>query len=387
MGGWGTFRPVIEPFQIDIPQADLDDLSERLSRTRLGKPGAGEPWESGVDYGYLSDLVEYWQDGYDWRSQETWLNGYEHLMVTVGAQQIHAVRIIADRDRYPEAMPIVVSHGWPYSFLEFLEFGSFLADPLAHGGNDGDAFDVVIPSLPGFGFSPVLVDGPFIEKEVASRWHRMMTEEFGYERYATYGEDVGTTVSDWIGALYPESVIGLFATHAAFPPQERSSDLTVAESQFREWLGQKWATGRGYSQIQATRPDTLAVGLDDSPAGLLAWLLEKFHEWSGPDFDESWSRDDILTTVSLYWFTHTIGTSFLPYYHGRTHDLPVPMVEVPVGVAVQWGERGFPREYAERTYTDVRVWSELPRGGHFTAKQTPDLVATAMRDFFAPLRP
>lgn len=373
---------VIEQFRIAIPQRDLDDLAERLVRTRLPKPAAGEPWESGVDYSYLSGLVHYWRDGFGWRAQERRLNEYEHLMVTVGAQEIHAVRVTADRKRYPDPIPIILSHGWPYSFLEFIEFAGRLADPMAHG-SDGPAFDVIIPSLPGYGFSPVLSEGAFTDKEVAALWHRMMTDEFGYERFATYGEDVGTTVSDWIGALYPESVVGLFATHAAFPPEERMNDLGPAEEEFREWLRVKWETARGYSEIQSTRPDTLAVGLNDSPAGLLAWLLEKFHEWSGPDFEVAWTRDEILTTVSLYWFTQTIGTSFLPYYHGRIHDEALPMVDVPVGVAVQWGERGFPREYAERTYTDVRMWTDLPRGGHFTAKQTPDLVAGAMRAFFA----
>jgi len=375
---------VIEPFRIAILQPDLDDLAERLVRTRLPKPAADEPWQSGVDYRYLSELVEYWRDGFDWRAQERRLNEHGHHVVTVGVQNVHVVRVTANRDRYPNAIPIVLSHGWPYSFLEFIEFADHLADPVTHGG-DGTAFDVIIPSLPGYGFSPALSDGPFTEKEVAILWHRMMTAEFGYERYATYGEDVGTTVSDWIGALYPESVIGLFATHAAFPPDERMNDLSPAEKEFREWLRVKWETARGYSEIQSTRPDTLAVGLNDSPAGLLAWLLEKFHEWSGPDFEEAWTRDEILTTVSLYWFTQTIGSSFLPYYHGRAHSAALPLVDVPVGVAVQRGERGFPREYAERTYTDVRMWTELPRGGHFTAKQTPDLVAGAMRDFFASL--
>jgi hypothetical protein len=181
----------------------------------------------------------------------------------------------------------------------------------------------------------------------------------------------------------PDSIVGLFSTHAAFPPEDRSGELTEAEESFRSWLAEKWRTGRAYSEIQSTRPDTLAIGLNDSPAGLLGWILEKFHEWSGPDFEEAWSDDDILTTVSLYWFTSTIGTSFLPYYQGRRHDKQLPLVPVPVGVAVQWGERGFPREYAERTYTDLRFWTDLPRGGHFTAKQTPDLVARAMREFFA----
>ncbi|MGH3649910.1 MAG: epoxide hydrolase family protein, partial [Acidimicrobiia bacterium] len=220
---------------------------------------------------------------------------------------------------------------------------------------------------------------------VARLWHRLMTDVLGYQRYATYGEDVGATVSDWIGALFPETVVGLFATHAAFPPEERSHDLSEDEERFRSWLAEQWKDGSGYSLIQATRPDTLAVALGDSPAGLLAWLLEKFREWSGPGFEEHWSHDDILTTVSLYWFTGTIGTSFLPYHHGRHHDKPVPMVDVPVGVAIQWGERGFPRVYAERTYTDIRMWTDLPRGGHFTAKQSPDLVARSMWELFRSL--
>ena len=151
-----------------------------------------------------------------------------------------------------------------------------------------------------------------------------------------------------------------------------------------DWLADEWKTGRGYSEIQSTRPDTLAVALNDSPVGLLAWIVEKLREWSGPDFEQSWSRDDILTTTSLYWFTKTIGTSFLPYYHDK-HEPTLPMVSVPVGVSVQWRERGFPRHYAERTYTDIRVWRELPSGGHFTAKQSPELVAADIRAFFASL--
>ena len=299
---------------------------------------------------------------------------------------MHFVHLQADRDRYSNVIPIILSHGWPYSFVEFLDFSKRLTDPIAHGGSELDAFDVVIPSLPGYGYSPPLVDGYSTGDTVARLWHGLMSEELGHDRYATYGEDVGATVSDWIGALYPDSVVGLFATHAAFPPNERSDNLTTAEQAFRQWLSDKWRTASAYSAIQSTRPDTLAVGLNDSPAGLLAWLVEKFHEWSGPEFEQSWTRDDILTTTSVYWFTQSIGTSFLAYFHGRNHYQPVPLVDVPVGVAVQWGERGYPREYAERTYTDLRYWTELPRGGHFTAKQSPDLVASAMRKFFTDLR-
>ena len=375
-----------EPFRIDVADAEITDLRRRLTTTRLGVAPAAEPWESGVDYAYLTELIEYWLDHFDWRARESAINRFDQYLAEVDGTRVHFVHARADRERYANAIPIILSHGWPYSFLELLPIVPWLTDPLTHGGHQDDVFDVVVPSLPGYGYSSPLADDHFTGEVVASLWHRLMTEVLGYSRYATYGEDVGTTVSDWIAALHPDTVIGLFATHAAFPPEERSHDLGEAEREFLAWLDEKWRTARGYSVIQSTRPDTLAVGLNDSPAGLLAWLVEKYHEWSGPDFAKDWSIDDILTTVSLYWFTGTIGTSFLPYFHERNHEKPLPLVDVPVGVAVQYGELGFPREYAERTYRDVRMWSELSRGGHFTAKQTPDLVARAMWDFFRPLR-
>lgn len=380
---------MLEPFRIDVPQPALEDLHRRLEQTRIpAQPPAGEAWESGVDYRYLAELIRYWRDDFDWRGQEGRLNSYPQYLATVAGETVHFLHVVADRQIYGDAVPIILSHGWPYSYIELLPIVPWLTDPISHGGSEHDAFDVVVPSLPGYGFSPPLVGGPFTGEAVARLWHALMTEALGYDRYATYGEDVGTTVSDWLGALYPDAVLGLFATHAAFPPEERFQEPTPEEEAFRAWLVDKWRTGRGYSEIQSTRPDTLAVALNDSPAGLLAWLVEKFREWSGDDFERSWNVDDILTTVSLYWLTETIGSSFLPYYHGRRHpELPLPLVTVPVGVAVQWGERGFPREYAERTYTDIRLWSDLPRGGHFTAKQTPDLVAVEMREFYASLRP
>lgn len=376
---------MIEPFQIDIAAADLEDLKERLTRRRLGTPPIGDAWQSGVEYTYLDGLADYWRDGFDWRAREAHLNQYDHSLATVDGQMVHFVRVGADRSRYGTATPIVLTHGWPYSFHEFLTFAGHLSDPLHHGGPAEHAFDIVIPSLPGFCFSPPLQDARFTGDVVARLWHRLMTETLGYQRFGTYGEDVGASVSDWLGALFPGSIIGVFATHAAFPPEERAQNLTGAEERFRGWLADKWRTSAAYSEVQSTRPDTLAVALDDSPIGLLAWMLDKYVEWSGSDFESSWSRDEILTTVSLYWFTRTIGSSFLPYYEGRRAERPVPVVEVPVAVAVHPGERGFPREYAERTYADLRSWAELPRGGHFTAKQSPDLVANAMLEFFGSL--
>lgn len=376
----------MEPFSIEVPALEVEQLKSRLAGTRLGAAPVAEPWESGVDYAFLAGLIEYWAGGFDWSSRERWLNSFPQYLAEVDGQTVHFVHVVADRERYNEVIPIVLSHGWPYSFVEFLDFSERLTDPLSHEGSPNDvAFDVVIPSLPGYGYSEPLVGDRFTGEVVAGIWHRLLTDELGYERYATYGEDVGTTVSDWLGALFPDVVIGLFSTHAAFPPDERRGDLTPREQEFVAWLEDKWRDASAYSAIQATRPDTLAVALGDSPAGLLAWLVEKFREWSGPGFGEAWSDDEILTTVSLYWFTNTIGTSFLPYYHGRRNEKPLPLVEVPVGVAVQWGERGFPREYAERTYTDLRQWADLPEGGHFSAKQSPDRVAAEMRRFFGSL--
>lgn len=379
----GIVAVVVVPFRIQVEESELADLRRRLAATRLAEPAAAEPWESGVDYEYLADLVRYWGEGFDWRAREAWLNTFPQFKADIARQRIHYVHV---RSGSAGAVPIVLSHGWPYTFAEMLPIVSWLVDPSSHGGSGEVVFDVVVPSLPGHVFSAPLAGESFTSDAVARLWHELMTGVLGYERYATYGEDVGAGVNDWLAALYPESVIGLFATHAAFPPEERSQDLSEAEVAFRDWLTEKWRTARAYSHVQGTRPDTLAVALNDSPAGLLAWVVEKLREWSGPGFEEAWSVDEVLTTVSLYWFTQTIGTSFLSYYHGRREEPSIPMVEVPVGVAVQWGERGFPREYAERTYSDIRYWTNLARGGHFTVKQTPELVAPAMWEFFAGLR-
>lgn len=373
-------NPSVRPFEIRVPDADLADLSHRLDQTRLGAAPAAEAWQSGVDYDHLARVVDYWRTAFRWRHQEGWLNSFPQYQARLGENLVHFVRIQPDLSRYPNPMPVVLSHGWPYTFIEYLPLALLLTDPSHHGIKSKSGFEVVIPSLPGYGYSSPLVGEPFTSHAVAHLWHRLMTEVLGYEGFITYGEDVGTGVSDWLGVLFPDRVRGIFTTHPAYPPADRRKDLTDRETQFLQFLEDKWRTGQGYSEIQSTRPDTLAVGLQDSPTGLLAWVLEKFHEWSGPGYEEVWTEDDILTTTSLYWFTKTIGTSFLPYFHSH-YERPIPQVSVPVGVSVHWGERGFPREYAERTYLDIRTWKELSEGGHFTAKQTPELVAADMAAF------
>lgn len=363
----------LTPFHIEIPEAELSDLASRLARTRYPLPTPSEPWGAGVHIPYLRELVTWWRDGFDWRAAEARLNAVPQFVVEVAGTRVHFAYLRAERPADDgRVTPIILSHGWPYSFIEMLPLARLLS---ARG------FDVVVPSLPGFGFSEPM-DEPFTSTAVAARWHTLMTSVLGYERFATYGEDVGTWVSDRLAADRPDAVIGLFATHAAFPPAGRRTDLTEEEREFVAALDRKWQGGTGYSIQQSTRPDTLAVGLTDSPAGLAAWMLEKFREWSGTaDLTDYWTWDEVLTTVSLYWFTESIGTSFRAYFDDRL-ETPMPRIEVPVGVSIQYGERGFPRHYAERTYTDIRFWNDLPSGGHFTAKQSPELVAADMVAFF-----
>ncbi len=377
----------MEPFRVDIGEDVLVDLRRRIARRRLPVPTPGAPWSAGTDPAELERLLAYWGGAFDWRSIERRLNAVPQFTADVGGGRVHFAWIRAER-RDPAPVPIILSHGWPYTFAEMLPIAAYLVDPARHGGEPEDAFDVVIPSLPGFGFSEAPGEALFVASEIGERWHTLMHDVLGYERYASYGEDVGTWISDWTAALHPESVLGLFTTHAAFPSAERGDDLTDEEIGFRAALDAKWLGESAYSELQSTKPDTLAAALNDSPAGLAAWLVEKFRTWSGGDeaYRAAWSDDDVLTTATIYWATQSIGTSFRAYFDDRFDTAPMPLVEVPVGVAVQYREHGFPQSYAARTYRDIRAWQQLPSGGHFTVKQSPDLVATAMREFFRPLR-
>ncbi|MGO1835411.1 MAG: epoxide hydrolase family protein [Actinomycetaceae bacterium] len=356
------------PFRIAVPEAELVDLSERLSRTALPDETPGAAGRSGLPMSRVDSLLEHWRDGFDWRAREAALNELPQIMFDVGGQEIHVVVVRGEDVPGPRPLPVIVSHGWPYSFVEMTR----LVPGLRAAGHD-----VVIPSLPGYGFSAPLRDQPFTSAAVAHLWNELMTQGLGHERYLTYGEDVGCSISDRLASDHPEHVAGLFATHAAFAPESRLSDLTEEERSWQGWLEDQWADGKAYAQVQGTRPDTLAVALHDSPAGLAAWIVEKLLAWSGPDAEWYWSDDDLLTTVSLYWFTRTIGTSFRAYFDGRA-ETEMGLVSVPVRVKVQHGERGFPRHHAARTYLDIRSWEELPTGGHFPAWQNTDDVVSGI---------
>ncbi len=339
----------------------------------------------GVDPGYLRSVLAHWGGGYDWRAAEERLNALPHYRADIGGQLVHFVHVRAAGDR--PGLPIVLTHGWPSSFMEMLPLIPLLTDPARHGGDPADAFDVVIPSLPGFLFSDLPPGAPMTRETTAETWNTLMTRELGYPRYGAYGGDIGAGVTTWLGALHPESVVGLHVIHPGAPADV--SDLSEAERSFVAAIEAFDQTDGGYSAMMITRPDTIAAALQDSPAGLAAWILDKFRDWSdcGGDLDARFSRDDLLTMITLYWATGTIGSSFRQYYDWD-HTPPRPVVGVPTGVTMSAEPvfRDLPRSFAERSYSDIRQWRGPTAGGHFMPLEEPAMLATDLRDFFRPLR-
>ena len=358
----------MEPFTATTCPAELDDVRDRLRRTRFVEHPTAEGWAAGVPVNYLRRLVGYWIDEFDWGAQLERLNAYPQFTASVGGSTMHFVHLPA-RDSASPA--IVLSHGWPYTFAEMLP----LADELR-----GD-FSVVVPSLPGYVYSQA--GDEFSDSGIAPLIDELMTGVLGYPRYLTYGEDVGGGVSDTLAATFPHSVAGIVAPHAAFPPEERKNDLTDEEQHFYTFLAGQWAGEDAYSDEQATKPDTLAAALNDSPAGLAAWIVEKFHTWSD-DFDTAFTFDQLLTTVMLYWTTASINTSFRPYFDAH-RAVSLPRISVPAAIIVQQHERGYPLSLAERTYDDIRSFDPLEHGGHFTASEAAPAVAAIIRRFAAGL--
>ncbi|MGO4785185.1 epoxide hydrolase family protein [Cryobacterium sp. W22_MBD10_FK3] len=367
----------MQQFLVKIPDAEVADLHHRLSRTRVvPKSAYDDDWEAGVPSSFVTKLVKYWGGDFDWRAQEAWLNTFPQFTAQVAGQRVHFVHV---KSALPRATPIIISHGWPYGFSDMLPLVPLLRE-----------FDLVIPSLPGFGFSDRPA-GPFTDHTVASTLHTLMTEVLGYAKYGTYGEDIGSAISHRLAGNYPEAVVGIFATHPAIPTEGRFARPTDAEKAFINWLDKAWHGETGYQALQSTRPSTLAAALIDSPAGLAAWIVEKFSAWSdrgsepgAQSLEEKFSLDDLLTTVSLYWFTQSIGSSFLSY-HDFHHRTEAPLVRVPAGIAIGQGDLGYPQSLAERCYTDLRSFEILPRGGHFMAKEEPALVAKGISNFFSAL--
>jgi pimeloyl-ACP methyl ester carboxylesterase len=388
----------IEEFRVSIPQADLDDLADRLARTRWpsslpgaawdrGAPGAG--WERGVPVGYLRELAEYWRDGFDWRAQEARLNSYPQYTTRIDGQKIHFLHV---KSPEPDATPLLLLHGWPGSVVEFTRVIGPLSDPRSHGDGSAPAFDLVIPSLPGFGFSGPVTEPGWGSRRIAAALAELMAR-LGYERYGAQGGDFGAFVAPDLGRVDPGHVIGVHvnaATMGFIPfgdiPEQDLATFSPAEKERAQRLQGFLAEGNGYFQIQATRPQTLSYGLTDSPAGQLAWIVEKFKEWTNTGHalpEDAIPRDEILADVSVYWFTGTAGSTANLYYESmHSGDWPTPS-QVPTGVAV-FAEDVAIRRYAERANNIVH-WSDFDTGGHFAALETPGLLVQDIRTFFASL--
>jgi microsomal epoxide hydrolase len=375
----------IHPFRIEIPQAELDDLRARLGRTRWPDQLQGVGWEYGIPLDYLRDLAEYWRTAYDWRAHERRLNGFPQFTTTISGQRVHFLHV---RSPEPGAVPLIMTHGWPGSIVEFTEVIGPLTNPRAHGGDAADAFHLVVPSIPGYGFSGPTHEPGWNVQRIALAWDELMTR-LGYERYGTQGGDWGSSVSRELGISARDRVIGVHLN--MLNPQGGSDepDLTDVERGRLDRMRQFRSTGRGYGAIQATRPQTLAYALTDSPAGQLAWIAEKFYEWTDGDLPEdAVDRDQLLTNVTLYWLTGTAGSSARLYFEAARSGAAGPPAAstVPTGVAVFPHEIAPPiRRFAELSNNIVH-WSEFDRGGHFAAMEEPDLLVADVREFFRPLR-
>jgi pimeloyl-ACP methyl ester carboxylesterase len=381
----------VRPFRIEVPDVDLADLRSRLVRTRWADELSGVGWRYGVAKGYLQELAQYWADGYDWRAWEARLNRWPQFTTTIDGQLVHFLHV---RSPEPGALPLVLLHGWPGSVVEFLELIGPLSDPRAHGGDPADAFDVVVPSLPGFGFSGPTSETGWTTARMARACAELM-HRLGYERYGAQGGDFGAMIGPELGRSSPAHVVGVHVNAAAVgfipfhtPGPAEQATLTDVEKERLARLGHFLSEGNGYFQIQATRPQTIAYALADSPVGQLAWVVDKFKEWSHPSDqlpEHSIPRDQMLTNVMLYWLTGTAGSSARFYYENmRSGPWGAPASRVPTGVAV-FAEDVAIRRYAEAANNIVH-WSDFDRGGHFAAMEVPELLIADVREFFRRLR-
>jgi pimeloyl-ACP methyl ester carboxylesterase len=379
-------------FRVEVPEADLDDLRRRLRSTRWPEAETVDDWSQGVPVTYLRGLCRYWADGYDWRATEARLNAWPQLMVEIGGLGIH---VLHARSPHAEALPLVLTHGWPGSVVEFLDVLGPLTDPPAFGGAAADAFHVVCPSLPGYGFSHKPRGTGWGVERIADAWAELM-DRLGYRRYGAAGSDWGTTISTLLAQRDRAHLAGILVVPPlAAPDPATFDDLTEAERAALDDLERAGREGSGYSEQQATRPQTLGYGLVDSPAGLCAWIVEKLWAWTDNrrDPEGALTRDQMLDDVMLYWLPATGASSARLYWESirlvsswftrATTDT----VEVPTGCSI------FPREvprasrrWAERRYTDIRHWHELDRGGHFAALEQPDVFVDELRSFFRLVR-
>jgi pimeloyl-ACP methyl ester carboxylesterase len=368
----------------------MEDLQDRLQRTRWPDEIPNSHWTYGFDLNFLTDLCRYWSDRFDWKAQIDRLSAFNHYKFQAKEGKIH---FIYAKGRGPAPMPLILTHGWPGSFAEMLRIIPLLTDPAANGGEAADSFDIVVPSLPGFGFSDRPAKEGMNAFRIADIWVDLM-QALGYSRFAAQGGDLGAGVSTALGLRHSGHVIGIHLNYipGSYRPHIAAGiPLTSAEQEFAGRAAQWYDRNGAYAHLQGTKPQTPAYALNDSPAGLAAWILDKFREWSdcGGDLYSRFSRDELLTNVTLYWMTETISSSFRIYYEGRRAPLTFAegdFVHPPCAIASFPKEISFPpRAWVERGY-NVQRWTEMPRGGHFAAAEEPELLAVDLRAFFRNLR-
>ncbi|HEX4356009.1 MAG TPA: epoxide hydrolase [Pseudonocardia sp.] len=386
----------IRPFHSETSDEQLADLRERLARTRFAPALSGRDWTHGTPPGYLAELLEYWRTEFDWGAAEKRLNTMPQFLTEVGTEVGgNTLHFVHARGVGPRPLPLLFSHGWPGSFYEVTKIIGPLTDPAAHGGDPADAFDVVAPSLPGFGHSPHPGTPGINPTAIAELFHQLMTEVLGYSRYGAQGGDFGAQVTSRLGRDHGDTLAGIHLNLIGATPvlDQHSAPLTPAEEAFVAEAEGFFSKEGAYAQLQGTRPATLAAGLSDSPAGLAAWIVEKFRAWSdcGGDVESVFSKDEMLTDITLYWLTNSIATSARLYYEtmhtegmlGRN----VPgYVETPTGFA-SFAKDNFtpPEEWVRRCY-NLQRFTEFDRGGHFAALERPEELVTEIREFFRPLR-
>ncbi|HML22290.1 MAG TPA: epoxide hydrolase [Aggregatilinea sp.] len=367
----------LKPFRITVPQAELDDLRNRLANTRWPDELPGARWDYGVPLAYVKDLAAYWQNGYDWRAWETKLNSYPQYTTTLDGQTIHFLHVQSSE---PDALPLIVTHGWPGSVVEYLDVIEPLTNPRAHGGDPADAFHLIIPSIPGYGFSGPTREAGWNQYRIARAWAALMAG-LGYTRYGAVGNDAGSMISPELGRIDPEHVVGVHVTQIfSFPSGDPAemANLTPEEQSHLETLQWFYQNKMSFNILMSQQPQTLAYALLDSPAGLLAWNAQLL----GEDLD----ADFALTNVMLYWLSRTAGSAARLYYENARATAPTEPTTIPIGVAAFGGDFSGIRRFAERDHKNIVHWSQFDHGGHFAAHKVPGLLSGDIRAFFRGLR-
>ncbi|MCH2499906.1 MAG: epoxide hydrolase [Dehalococcoidia bacterium] len=381
----------VRPFTIAVENSVLDDLRQRLADTRWPDEIPNTGWDYGSNLTYIKELVDYWRTDFDWRAQEAKLNAFNHFKSEVDGLDIH---FIHEKGKGPNPIPLIITHGWPSCFFEMTKIIPLLADPASYGGDAADSFDVVAPSLPGFGFSDHAQDRGMEIQRVAGMWNKLMSQNLGYPKFGAQGGDIGSGVTARLGFAHSDTLYGIHLTSITRPTPylgPGSKPVTDAEQALITQRDKWFQDEGGYNHIQGTKPQTLAYGLNDSPVGLAAWIVEKYRTWSdcGGDVEKSYTKDELLTIVTIYWVTQTISSSTRMYFENQKHlwtmekDQKVP---TPAGMAMFPQEISKPpREWGERSY-HVRRWTEMASGGHFAALEEPQLLAEEVRAFFRDFR-